>query len=326
MNRVGAALTGLTLLSGAAFWGMNRAESGWALRSIDATSLRFVVAHPEPVPVTVAVVDTGILSQAALDGRRLNGYDFAAGSARAPRLIHPHGTAVAGVVHSVNPEARILDVRLSDAAGRTTLEKAIDALRWAAGMQVAGVPLNHFPARVLNASFTLKTVPLTGCAPLMQSAVNEILAHGTVIVVAAGNANAPAWQYTPGGCRGVITVAATGPQDRRAAYSDWGAAVALSAPGGTKAEGVDVWWGPHLTERYGSSYAAPLVAGAASLLLAQHPELTPAQVKSILERSARRFAQGGCDPQHRAGCGAGVLDVAAALRMAQASRPPGTTH
>ncbi|QFP76078.1 S8 family serine peptidase [Deinococcus sp. AJ005] len=314
MNRLGAWVMGLTLLAGAGVWSVNRTESDWVLRRIDEPAeLRFTVAHP----VTVAVVDTGILPQAALDGRRQSGYDFAAGSAHTPHLINPHGTAVAGVVHSVNPGAKILDVRLSDTAGQTTLRKAIDALRWAAGLEVAGVQSNPFPARVINASFTLKSVPHTGCAPTMQSAVNEILAHGTVIVVAAGNTNAPAWQNTPGGCRGVITVAATDDQDHRAPYSDWGAAVALSAPGGTVAEGVDVWWGKHLSERRGSSYAAPLVAGAASLLLAQHPELNPAEVRGILQRSARPFAQGGCDPQHRAGCGAGVLDVAAALRSTE---------
>lgn len=323
MNRMGVCLMGLALLAGVGAWSVNRAESNWALRQIDAPAdLRFAAAHP----VTVAVVDTGILPQAALEGRRQSGYDFAAGSARAPHLINPHGTAVAGVVHSVDPGARLLDVRLSDLQGHTTLEKAVDALRWAAGLKVAGVPLNRFPAQVINASFTLKTVPHTGCAPAMQGAVNEILAHGTVIVVAAGNTNAPAWQNTPGGCRGVITVAATDDQDHRAPYSDWGAAVALSAPGGTQAEGVDVWWGQHLSERRGSSYAAPLVAGAASLLLAQHPALTPAEVRVILQRSARPFAQGGCDPQHRAGCGAGVLDVVAALRSAESPLALGTTH
>ncbi len=302
---------------------MNRAESDWVKRRIDApTDLRLTSAHP----ITVAVVDTGILPQAALDGRRQSGYDFAEGSSLPPRQIHPHGTAVAGMVHSVDPEARILDARLSDTAGRTTLNEAVDALRWAAGLQVAGVPLNLFPARVINASFVLSKVPHTGCAPAMQRAVNEILAHGTVIVVAAGNTGAPAWRNTPGGCRGLITVAATDDQDRRAPYSDWGSAVTLSAPGGTRAEGVDVWWGQQLSERWGSSYAAPLVAGAASLLLARHPELTPAQVKTILERSARPFADGGCHPKHRVGCGTGVLDVAAALRSAASPLSLGQVH
>lgn len=323
MNRLGAYVWGLTLLAGAGAWSVNTTEPDWVNRRIDTpTDLRLTSAHP----VTVAVVDTGILPQAALDGRRQGGHDFAAGSARPPRQIHPHGTAVAGVVHRVDPGARILDVRLSDAAGQTTLKKAIDALRWAAGLKVAGVALNHFPARVINASFVLKTVPHNGCVPAMQRAVNEILARGTVIVVAAGNTNAPAWRNTPAGCRGVITVGATDTQDRRAPYSDWGSAVSLSAPGGTQAEGVDVWWGQHRSERRGSSYAAPLVAGAAGLLLAGHPELTPARVKAILERSARPFAAGGCDPDHRAGCGAGVLDVTAALRAAASPQALGQVH
>lgn len=323
MNRLGACVMGLALLAGAGAWSMDRAESGWVNRRIDAsTGLRLASAQP----ITVAVVDTGILPQAALDGRRQSGYDFAAGSALPPHQIHPHGTAVAGLVHSVDGAAQILDVRLSDTMGHTTLKKAIDALRWAAGLDVPGVPLNRFPAQVINASFVLKNVPHNGCAPGMQSAVNEILAHGSVIVAAAGNTNAPAWRNTPAGCQGVITVAATDTQDRRAPYSDWGSAVSLSAPGGTRAEGVDVWWGQHLVERRGSSYAAPLVAGAASLLLAQHPDLAPAEVKTILERSARPFADGGCDPQHQAGCGTGVLDVTAALQAAASPLALGQVH
>ncbi|CAM3460958.1 Serine protease [Deinococcus saxicola] len=334
MKRMGVCLMGLALLAGAGVWQVNSAESGWTLRRIDAPAnlhtglpadLHFAATHR----VTVAVVDTGILPDTVPGSSRQDGYDFspgAAGLGQSSAPLNPHGTAVAGVVQSVDPGARLLDVRLSDSQGHTTLARAIDAMRWAAGLEVAGVPLNRFPAQVINASFVLKTVPHTGCAPAMQKAVNEILAHGTVIVAGAGNTHAPAWRNTPAGCQGVISVAATDTQDRRAPYSDWGGAIALSAPGGTQGEGVDVWWGAHLSERRGSSFSAPLVAGTVGLLLAQHPDLTPAEVKVILQRSARPFVGESCDPQHRAGCGAGVLDVSAALRIADSQLALGGPH
>ncbi|GGM59273.1 hypothetical protein GCM10008956_38610 [Deinococcus arenae] len=159
----------------------------------------------------------------------------------------------------------------------------------------------------------------------MQRAVDEMIAHGSVIVVAAGNSRAAA-RSTPGGCQGVITVAATGTQGRRAPSSNWGAAVALAAPGGTATERSDVLQpGGGEVERIGTSLAAPLVAGAVSLLLADRLGLHPAEVAAILRRSAQPFARGQCDRIRARPCGAGVLDVRVTLGLvldwAAATRP-----
>ncbi|GAA5512420.1 hypothetical protein Dcar01_01134 [Deinococcus carri] len=218
----------------------------------------------------------------------------------------------------MNLRAILLHVRVVSRLNRLSLRDAVDALRWAAGLTVPGTPPNRFPARVINASFTLNSVPKTGCAPAMQRAVDEVLARGSVIVVSAGNRNAPAVLNTPAGCRGVITVAPTDEQNRRAPYSNWGAAVALAAPGGTAGEQVEVLRpGGGEAERMGTSFAAPLVSGAASLLLAERPALSPAAVATILERTAQPFPGGQCDRLRARSCGAGVLDVAAAVQAAR---------
>lgn len=66
-----------------------------------------------------------------------------------------------------------------------------------------------------------------------------------------------------------------------------------------------------------TSFAPPLVSGAASLLLAERPSLSPAAVATILERTARPFPEGQCDRLQARSCGAGVLDIAAAVEAAR---------
>ncbi|MFC6751570.1 S8 family serine peptidase [Deinococcus aquaticus] len=247
-------------------------------------------------------------------GRRLPGHDFTS-RGLSPSIPDWHGTAVAGVVHSVDPQAALLDVRVLGVHGQSSLGAAIRGLRWAVGLPVSGVPRNVRPARVITASFSLADVPRTGCDPAMQRAVDEVLRAGSVIVASAGNMDAPAARNTPAGCRGVLAVAATDQRGVRASYSNWGAAVALAAPGGSHKEGVDVLnVGTGERESMGTSFAAPLVAGAASLLLSAQPGLSPQEVCRILQRTARPFAGGRCDPDPRRGCGAGVLDITAALQ------------
>lgn len=331
MKSKGVWWAGLTVTVSAALglWGVNQAEVPWNLTSVHlppASGVTFAAAHP----VTVAILDTGMSEQPLLDGVQRYGYDFVTdphnagdGTGRDPTPLASrggvgyHGTAVAGVVHSVNPQARLVHVRVIGRVNTVSLGDAVDGLRWAAGLDVPGVPRNPFPARVINASFSLNRGPHAGCVPAMQRAVDEVLARGTVVVTSAGNRNAPAARNTPAGCRGVITVAATDDRGRRAPYSNWGSAVALAAPGGTGQEGVDVLRpGGGETELTGTSFAAPLVAGAASLLLTERPTLSPAAVTRLLEQTAQPFTGGQCDRVNAHSCGAGVLDVSAAVRAA----------
>jgi serine protease len=90
------------------------------------------------------------------------------------------------------------------------------------------VPANANPARVINMS-------LGGggsCDSTTQTAINGARSRGTVVVVAAGNSNANAANYSPASCAGVVTIAATGRTGARAYYSNYGAVVDVAAPGG----------------------------------------------------------------------------------------------
>jgi serine protease len=303
----------------------------------------------------VAVLDTGIRPHADLAGRTAPGYDFIAdtftandGGGRDNDPSDPgdwtnpdacfsgwpgfssswHGTHVAGTVGAasnngsnvagVNWQAKILPVRVLGRCGGYDSD-IIDAIRWAAGLPVGGAPANPNPANVINLSLGGPSP----CSGPMQSAMNDAVNAGTVVVVAAGNSGDNAAGYSPANCNGVITVAATDKFGERAWYSNYGSVVEVSAPGGDtfyEEEGVLSTLnagatGPgadSLAFYQGTSMAAPHVAGVASLLMGQDPSLTPAEVLDVLESTARSFP-GYVSFCTTANCGAGIIDAYAAL-------------
>lgn len=150
-----------------------------------------------------------------------------------------HGTHVAGTILAqtdaigitgIAPDASLLPVRVLGQCGGDDNDIA-DAIRWAAGISVSGVPNNTHPADVINLS-------LGGwgpdCDTAMGAAITDALAAGTVTVVAAGNESDDARNYAPASCTDAVTVAALGPTGAPAPYTNVGPAVDLSAPGGDR--------------------------------------------------------------------------------------------
>jgi hypothetical protein len=239
----------------------------------------------------------------------------------------------------------------------------IAGMRWAAGLPVAGVPVNPTPARVLNLSLGGDGA----CDAAYSDALAEITARGAVVVAAAGNSAGHAVS-APANCPGVIAVGGLRHVGTKVGFSDLGPEVALSAPAGNC---VDVGLGepcryPILTTSnagatmpladgaggsiytdsfnasVGTSFAAPLVAGTAAMMLSAQPALTPSAVRTLLQDTARPFPTQGGDngdgtpvpqcmaPQFNgstpvdqlqcycttATCGAGMLDAGAAVAAA----------
>lgn len=290
--------------------------------------------------VTVAVLDTGSVDDPELAGRLTSGYDFVSDPARSGdgdgRDADPagvgqfryHGEGVANIIAAahdargmagINPRARIVAVRVAGEDGLIAPQDLIDGLRWAAGLRVVGAPTNLRPAKVINLSLYADFIALTGCDARIQQAVDEVTARGVLIVAGAANDAADAGGYSPAGCRGVLTVAATNRAGRRASYSNFGAAVALAAPGGEQSGPLVFSSVEGEQRRSGTSFAAPQVTGVASLIMGLNPKLTPAQVTDLLRRTAQPFSGGRCDADPAKSCGAGLLDAGAALRAAKAS-------
>ncbi|WP_262103415.1 S8 family peptidase [Arthrobacter sp. Marseille-P9274] len=312
----------------------------------------------------VAVVDTGITPHSDLAGNVLPGYDMVSNAEMARdgdgRDADPrdegdwygafdcgdnqdgegsswHGTHVAGTVAAVAgnakgvagvaPGAKILPVRVLGACGGFMSDIA-DAIVWAAGGAVDGAPLNPNPAQVVNLSLGNRGL----CSPTTQAAINYAYGAGTAVVVAAGNEHVDAANASPGNCRNVIAVGASGRDGRRAAYSNYGSLLDVTAPGGdmaaAEANGIPSTSNGGATtagaESYayaeGTSMAAPHVSAVAALLMSPAGGgLSPAAVEKRLKATARPLAS-GCS----VGCGAGLVDAAAALTGVTPAGPRAT--
>lgn len=241
-----------------------------------------------------------------------------------------HGTHVAGTigvgntnnrvgVAGINWNVKVQPIRVLGKCGGTTSDIA-DAIRWAAGLPVPGVPNNLTKARVINMS--LGGEGACSDDAVTQSAINDAVAAGVTVVVAAGNSAEDASLSTPAGCDNVIAVAASDARGYLVTrYSNYGPTVKILAPGGDvqrddngdgNPDGVLSMVSPDDgTYAYynGTSMASPHVAGVAALVLAREPALTPPQVLARLQATAIPRSLEQCPKP----CGAGLLNAAAAL-------------
>ena len=221
-----------------------------------------------------------------------------------------NGIGVAGINWNVSVQA----VRVLGKCGGTIAD-INDAIRWAAGIAVAGVPNNATPARVINMS--LGAGPGLNCSasPSTQAAINDAVNAGTAVVVAAGNNAADADDFLPASCDNVITVAASDARGNLVTrYSNFGATVEIMAPGGDvqrddngdgNPDGVLSMVQGGYAYYNGTSMASPHVAGVAALWLASDPTLTPAQLLTELQNAALPRSGAQC-PQP---CGVGLLSA-----------------
>ncbi len=325
--------------------------------------------------VVVAVLDTGILPEHPdfAPGTVLEGYDFISDatrsrrptSARVPGALDYgdwtangecsatwvgrnsswHGNHVAGTIAEATNnnvgmaglayKAKVLPVRVLGRCGGT-LSDIADAITWASGGTVDGVPANTNPADIINMSLGGSGA----CDAGYQDAISGAVSRGTIVVVAAGNDEINVSGARPANCNNVISVGATGVQGGMAYYSNFGALIDLSAPGGGAASQTDnefVWQAvggsttsPNGTYSYGgkagTSMAAPHVAAVAAMVQSalvgeDRDPLTPAEMEALLKQTARPFpvALPAGKP-----LGTGILDAKAALD--KALEPPCTEN
>ena len=309
----------------------------------------------------VAVLDTGITPHSDLNANLLPGYDFITdsfvsrdgdgrdanpndegdwnnatecdalvGQDVGARNSSWHGTHVAGTVAAVTNNAKgvagtafnakVVPVRVLGRCGGFDSDIS-DAIIWASGGSVAGVPANANPAEVINMS-------LGGggaCPSSYQDAINGAVGRGTTVVVAAGNDNLNVSTATPANCNNVIAVAATTSTGAKAGFSNYGAGIDVSAPGDQIASTHNSGTTTQGSEQYvymsGTSMASPHVAGVVALLQskAATPK-TPAEIETLLKNTARALP-GACS----GGCGAGIVNAKAALDALGGGTPnPGT--
>ncbi|HEY0099679.1 MAG TPA: S8 family serine peptidase, partial [Pyrinomonadaceae bacterium] len=257
--------------------------AGSADADIDATEAWDITrGHPD---VIMAVIDTGadmnhpdllpnFLPRGAED------WDFADGPDQVPDDVDGHGTHVAGTTAAVDnatgvvgvaPKCRIMPLRVNLTSGMN--QNRADAINYVAAQAVAN------PARryVINCSWKMN-----GDHAGVHNAIINAKNKNVVVVFAAGNANTDinvTPQY-PAIYPEVIAVVATDQKDKRATFSNFGAATDVSAPGVNIFSSV-----PNDTFGFnnGTSMASPHVAGLAGLIWSKNRTLTNQQVRNIIE-------------------------------------------
>ena len=311
--------------------------------------------------VTVAVIDTGITAHTDLNANIVGGYDFisdattaADGGGRdsnpadagdsttanqcqantAARGSSWHGTHVAGTIAALSNNAKgvagvafnakVSPLRVLGKCGGSISDIA-DAINWASGGTVSGVPANTNVAKVINMS-------LGGggaCGTTSQAAINSATGRGSVVIVAAGNSNANVSGFNPANCANVVAVAATNRSGGRSYYSNYGALIDVAAPGGELTQTTSnngIWSTLNSgattpgTESYafyqGTSMAAPHVAGVAALILSKGAK-TPAEIETLLKNNTRAF------PATCTTCGTGIVDANKVISALTVTPPPG---
>ncbi|MFJ9354484.1 type VII secretion-associated serine protease mycosin [Streptomyces mirabilis] len=280
--------------------------------------------------ITVAVLDTGVDDQHPdLAGNVLTGKDMVGfGAQRGDRAWARHGTAMAGIIaghgHGVGngdgvlgiaPEAKILPVRViledGDSArtrARNTRGNALaEGIRWATDQG----------ADVINLSLGDDSKSAHP-EPAEDAAVQYALKKGAVVVASAGNGGEKGDHISyPAAYPGVIAATAVDQNGTHASFSTRRWYATVSAPGVDVviADPDDKYY-----EGWGTSAASAFVSGAVALIKAAHPGLSPAQIKKLLEDTARNAPSGGRDDSR----GFGFIDPAAAIEAAGRLKPERT--
>ena len=217
------------------------------------------------------IVDTGVLStHVQFSGRMGNGYT-AISDGRGTEDCNGHGTHVAGTVagttHGIAKGAIVHPVRVLGCNGSGTNSGVIAGMDWVAA--------NHIKPAVANMSLG------GGASTATDDAVTRMHNAGVTVVVAAGNDNSNACNYSPARAPVAITVGSTTNTDARSSFSNFGTCLDIFAPGSNI---LSAWYtGTSATNTIsGTSMASPHVAGAAALYLANNPTATPAQVATAL--------------------------------------------
>lgn len=258
--------------------GVTQNNATWGLDRIDQEDLPLnstYIYDQNGSGVTAYVIDTGVRQTHTQFGGRASGGFTSINDGNGTSDCNGHGTHVAGTVGSatygVAKNVNIVAVRVLGCNGSGSNSGVIAGIDW--------VTANHASTSVANMSLG------GGISPATDSAVNSAVAAGVTMVVAAGNDNANACNFSPARAVNAITVGSTTSSDSRSSFSNFGTCLDIFAPGSS----ITSTWSTSNTATNtisGTSMASPHVAGVAALYLDDNPNASPAQVQTAIENIA----------------------------------------
>ncbi len=314
-------------------WGQSY-EDLWGLKKIEADK-GWAISQGEGV--IVAVIDSGVdythedlkdniwTNAREIAGNNIDddgngyiddvkGWDFTTGTNNSMDR-NGHGTHIAGIIAAIGnngkgiigvaPKAKIMAVKGLDDDLHGSDQGAASAVKYAVDNG----------ADILNNSWGGYSN-----SQLLTDTFHYVYSKGCVAIAAAGNGDALGIPlnvsgFTPANIDTVIAVSASGQNDQKCSFSNYGDKVDVSAPGGNDSQGGDNYnilstmpdnsaltvTYPHLKVSngyyrfYGTSMACPYVAGVAALILSENHNLTPDEVSGIIRMSADDIGDPGRD-------------------------------
>ena len=252
-----------------ATWGLDRVDQ--RARPLNGT----YVYNRTAAGVHAYIIDTGVLgTHSQFSGRMGNGYTAIA-DGRGTTDCNGHGTHVAGTVGGstwgVAKGVTIHPVRVLGCTGSGSNSGVIAGMDWVAA--------NRITPAVANMSLG------GGFSQATNDAVQRMINRNVTVVVAAGNNNANACNYSPASAPNAITVGSTTNTDARSSFSNFGTCLDIFGPGSSI---TSAWYTSTTATNTisGTSMASPHVAGAAALYLAINPSATPATVRNAIVNNA----------------------------------------
>ena len=252
-----------------ATWGLDRVDQ--RDRPLNGT----YIYNPLAANVRAYIIDSGIRTGHTQFGSRLlSGYS-AINDGRGTNDCNGHGTHVAGTVGGttwgIAKQVRLVPVRVFGCTGGSANSTIIAGIDW--------VRANRVLPAVANMSLG------GGASTATDNATNNLINSGVTVVVAAGNNNANACNYSPARVANAVTVGSTTSTDARSSFSNFGSCVNIFAPGSS----ITSAWSTSTSASNtisGTSMASPHVAGAAALYLTNNPSASPATVRNWLYTNA----------------------------------------
>ncbi|MEL6543348.1 MAG: S8 family serine peptidase, partial [Myxococcota bacterium] len=249
-------------------------DATWGLDRVDQRDLPLDDIYDYPADgtgVNAYIIDTGVLTtHEDFGGRATSGFDFVDNDDDATDC-NGHGTHVAGTVGSatwgVAKNVNLIGVRVLSCSGGGTLAGVIAGIDW--------VTDNHVKPAVANMSLG------GGASDALDEATRRSIAAGVTHVVAGGNSNANACNFSPARTQEAVTVGSTTRTDARSGFSNFGPCLDLFAPGSNI---TSTWYTDDTATNTisGTSMAAPHVAGAIALFLESNPDATPEQARNAV--------------------------------------------